>query len=184
MAPGPENGAGVETPQTAAPPRIAGRCDLRGSPKGATALSRTFFVPRSPCVPAAPAFPKPRRKPGSQAATGPFGRLVGAGMPPGGERPHKRPHRGKRRERAGRASRPSRGLFTSPFPAHHFGQFLRYACSLPDLPYSAVVTGTGSARPGTCPVWNAVRRPWQQLHDRSGRRRHILRQVLCAVVRQ
>ncbi len=156
----------------------------RGALRDPRSLSGTFFVPRSPCVPAAPVFPKPRRKPGSQAATGPFGRLVGAGMPPGGERPHKRPHRGKRRERAGRASRPSRCLFTSPFPACHFGQFPQYGYSLPGQPYSAAATGTGSARPGTCPVWNAVRRPWQQLHDRSGRRHHILRQALCAVVRQ
>lgn len=44
----------------------------------------TFFVPRSPCVPAAPAFPKPRRKPGSQAATGPLRGAGGAGMPPSG----------------------------------------------------------------------------------------------------
>lgn len=56
MAPGPEIGSGCEIPQPLAPTRIAGRCGLRGSRKGATALSRTFFVPRNPCVPTAPAF--------------------------------------------------------------------------------------------------------------------------------
>lgn len=112
MAPGPEIGSGCETPQPLVPTRVAGRCGLRWCRKGATALSRTFFVPRSPCVPAAPAFPKPRRKPGSQAATGPLRGADGAGMPPSGERPHKRPHRGKRRGTGWE------GLSALPLPVH------------------------------------------------------------------
>lgn len=112
MAPGPEIGSGRETPQPLAPTRIAGRCGLRGSRKGATALSRTFFVPRSPCVPAVPAFSQAlpqTRLTGRDRAVWEAG---GAGMPPGGERPHKRPHRGKRR------GTDREGLSALPLPAY------------------------------------------------------------------
>ncbi len=82
---GYENGAGGETPQTVAPTRIAGRCGLRRRRKGASALSRTVFVPRSPCVPTVPAVLGSCRKPGSQAATGPFWGWVGQGCHPAGK---------------------------------------------------------------------------------------------------
>ncbi len=112
MAPGPEIGAGVETPQPLAPTRIAGRCDLRGSPKGATALSSTVFF--SPSVPRSggPAFSSPHRKPASQAATGRFRGPGWGRVATWRESPHNRPHRGKQRG-TGRA-----GLSPLPLPVY------------------------------------------------------------------
>lgn len=92
---GYENGAGGETPQTAAPTRIAGRCDLRRRRKGASALSRTFFFSRPTSRPGGPAFFRPSpyiRLTGRNRAFP----VVGWGRDAiGRESPHKPPHKGK-----------------------------------------------------------------------------------------
>ena len=107
----------------------------------------TFFVPRSPCVPAAPAFPKPRRKPGSQAATGRSRGWEGQGCHPGGKARTNGLTGADSGEQSGRASRSPRIPLTSPFSVHIF------ALLLPPLPAavycspSAIVRSAAGSNP-------------------------------------
>ena len=125
-------------------PALRGGVICGGGEKAPLLYPAPFSSPVLPLVPAVRRSSDHRRTSGSQAATGRFRWLGGAGMPLGGKARTNRPTRANSRERAGRASRPSRCLSTSPFPAHGFGQSLLHGSPPPVPPCPAATFGTGS----------------------------------------
>ena len=141
MAPGPENGAWVETPQPSAPTRIAGRCGSSGG-----AARPPLFIPHRFLFPIRPSLRRPGVfQPPPQTRLTDRDRAVweaGWGrVATWRESPHNRPHRGKQRG-TGRA-----GLSPLPLPdyivisglswssSHHWpgraGHFLlHYLCAV------------------------------------------------------
>ena len=125
-------------------PALRGGVICGGGEKAPLLYPAPFSSPVLPLVPAVRRSSDHRRTSGSQAATGRFRWLGGAGMPLGGKVRTNRPTGANSGERAGRASRPSRCLFTSPFPAHGFCQSLLHGSLPPVPPRPASAFETGS----------------------------------------
>lgn len=149
MAPGFENGAGVETPEPVVPTRIAGRCDLRWQPK----RRHRFFLHRnrtpSPLCPngfssfAAPALTRPKNANVGFWGTGWGWDATEAGKPPQTVSQGRTAGNG-----GGRASCCFRHHATRTFPARHTGSY-----PLPSAgrctPPEPVLSAAGSSPPSS-----------------------------------